>query len=91
MRLFPDLRYWVPEADSLAQERKTMKSYQDLLRPATPGKSRNSSGEDPCQISAHDRVTQFANQSYYAFQNNLHCRGCNVQVMKEKVMWETTH
>jgi hypothetical protein len=29
MRLFPsELRYWVPEADSLARERKTMKSYQ---------------------------------------------------------------
>jgi hypothetical protein len=50
MRLFPDLRYWVPEADSLARKRKTMKSYQDLLRPATPGKSRNSSGLDSCKV-----------------------------------------
>jgi hypothetical protein len=50
MRLFPDLRYWVPEADILARERKTMKSYQDLLRPATPGKSRNSPGLDPSRF-----------------------------------------
>jgi hypothetical protein len=71
-------------ADSLARERKTMASYQKLSRPGAPGKSRNSSGEDPCKVPAQVRVTQFPNQSFYAYQNNLHCRVCKVQVMKKK-------
>jgi hypothetical protein len=84
MRLFPALEYWVPVADSLARERKTMASYQKLSRQGAPGKSRNSSGEDPCKVPAQVRVTQFPNQSFYAYQNNLHCRVCKVQVMKKK-------